>query len=69
MDRIRLKSVIMLEAKSIIESHPSKDARHFAQSVLDYFKIERQEILSLLSGSVTENELKGQITPRCKVNR
>lgn len=69
MDRIRLKSAIMLEAQSIIESHPSKDARHLAQSVLDYFKLERQETLSLLSGSVTEKELKGQITPGCKVNR
>ena len=69
MDRIRLKSAIMLEAQSIIESQPSKDARHFAQSVLDYFKLERQEILSLLSGSVTEKELKGQIIPGCKVNR
>ena len=69
MDRTRLKSVIMLEAQSIIETHPSKDARYFAQSILDYFDLEREETLSLLSGSVTKNDVLGKITPGCKVNR
>ena len=69
MNRIKLKSVIMLEARSIIEKHPSKDARFFAKSVLDYFELERKETLSQLSGSVTESEILDKITPGCKVNR
>ena len=69
MDRTRLKSFIMLEANSIIEKHPSKDARHFAKSVLDYFELERKEILSQLSGSVTESDILGKITSGCMVNR
>lgn len=69
MDRIKLKSVITLEDRSIIEKHPAKDARHFAKYVLDYFELERKEIQAQLSGSVAESIILGKIIPGCVINK
>ena len=68
MNRIILKSNIILEAKAIIEKHSSKDARHFAQSILDYFELDRKDILSSLTDSITDKELRGKIIPGYRVN-
>ena len=71
MDRIELKKEVINLSKELL-SHgqiSTPDAYSLAEKILDYFELERKETLSQLSGSVTESEIFGKITPGCKVNR